>query len=330
MALHLLQDFSRLDVPEQIDLFLARANSGPFAYKDCHHFSGNGTHQRHTVLGFITHGNEHGSLPAALALQAALMRTTPAGPVTLLLGNIEAAREDKRFLDEDYNRVFTFDRPATSKERKRAERVRPVLESADFFLDFHQTQTPTASPFYTFPWDTALGCWSQLLAAAPVGLTRSPGKLFSPGLRCLDEYVRAQGRTGLTVEVGYRGQAPQQAALVETTAKRLLRAVDETALGHVSIEDLAKDQPPIKWYTTTHIVETNSPKMRLKAGLSNWSKVMAGEALHAEGSPAFHSPSAGRALFPKYPAPGQPAPPELLRIATEIEDPQDLARPTER
>ena len=321
----MLEGYSQLSANEQLDQFLSRASTGPFGYPDCHHFQGAGAHGQHTVLGFVTHGNEHGSLPAALALQASLLRTAPPGPVTLLLGNVEAARADQRFLEEDFNRVFTFDRPAESKERKRAALLRPLLDSADVFLDFHQTQTPTTSAFYTFPWSSALANWARLLAAAPVGLTRAPGQVFSKGLRCLDEYVRDQGKVGLTVETGYRGQDAEQAALVHRTAQRLLRAVEQTASGKDTLHALATEHPPITWYTTKHIVHTSSPKMRLKPGLSNWSQVAKGETLSSEDSPAFSSPISGRALFPKYPTPKQAPPPELVRIACPLEDPESLS-----
>jgi hypothetical protein len=43
--------------------------------------------------------------------------------------------------------------------------------------------------------------------------------------------------------------------------------------------------------------------------------------LSAEGAPLIIAPVDGVALFPKYVAPGQAPPPELVRIAVAVDDP---------
>ncbi len=304
-----------------VERFLSSATPGPFGYEACHHVPGRGAHASHVVIGFVIHGNEHGSLPAALELQRKLTEDPPQGPVTLLLGNLDAVERNVRFVEEDFNRVFTFDRPADSLERKRAERVRPILDAADVFLDIHQTQTPTTSAFYTFPWSTELGLWARALAAAPVGLTRKGGEVFSPGLRCLDEYVRDRGRTGLTVEIGMCGQDPDQAARALAASERLLTVADAIAVGSATLEESAIGQPPIEWYQTMHIVESDNDGSRLVDGLENWTDVEEGQLVAR--NPDHHSPLAGKALFPKYPPPGLPPPPDLLRLAARIGDPDN-------
>jgi succinylglutamate desuccinylase len=311
-------------VSSLLDAFLSVSEQGPFAFSGCDHFAGRGGHSRHAVLGFIIHGNEHGSLPAALELQRELRRAPPAGPVTLLLGNVEAARADRRFLDEDFNRVFTFDRPATSRERRRAEQVRPLLDAADVFLDFHQTQTPTRSGFYTFPWEQELGLWARALGAAPRGLTRRAGAAFSPGTRCLDEYVRDRGKVGLTVELGFRGQDEAQAAAALAASRRLLALLDEQAEGQASLHKQAERQPPIDWYTTVAVLESRGAERRLRPGLENWTPVRAGELLSAPDSEPLVSPVDGALLFPKYAPPGEALPPELVRVAAPIAEPNEL------
>jgi len=73
--------------------FARAADPGPFAIGGCAHFRGEGRHNYHVVFGFITHGNEDGTLPAALRLldelKSGLLKHD--GTVTLLLGNPEAA-----------------------------------------------------------------------------------------------------------------------------------------------------------------------------------------------------------------------------------------------
>lgn len=313
-------------VEDLLQAFLAQRDTGPFAYAYCHHHQGRGAHDFHTVIGCITHGNEHGTLPAALRLLSELAsgEVAPLGPVTLLLGNPEAARADQRFLEEDFNRVFTFDRPAQSHERRRAEAVRPILDAADLFLDLHQTQTPTAKPFWTFPWDPEFGLWARAIGAAPVGLTRRAGQVFSAGTCCLDEYVRGRGKTGLTAEIGMRGQDTAQAERAYDAMRNLLATVDALRAEGASLESRASAMPPIEWYRTTHVVPAQTREHRLRPGLGNWTRVHAGETLSAPEAPMLTAPADGYVLFPKYPRPSDPPPPELYRLAERVEDPTTL------
>lgn len=303
--------------------FARAADPGPFAIGGCAHFRGEGRHNYHVVFGFITHGNEDGTLPAALRLldelKSGLLK--PGGPVTLLLGNPEAATAGVRFLEEDLNRVFTFDRPADSLERRRADEARGILDAADLFLDFHQTQTPTESAFWTFPWDPRLAAWARVAGAAPRGLTRAPGGIFSTGKCCLDEYVRARGKIGFTAEVGEKGQDPDQARRTHEAACRVLSAVDLVMSGQETLDQIAQSREAIDWYTTVDVGSASSPDVRLKPGLINWSAVGEGELLSPPEGPEIRAARQGHVLFPKYPGPGEAAPPELYRLAQRLSDP---------
>lgn len=277
------------------------------------------------VIGCLIHGNENGTLPAAIEFAERLRGREVAnqGPVTLLLGNVEAALADQRFLEEDFNRVFTFDRPATSHERRLAETVRPILDGASVFLDLHQTQTPTAQPFWTFPWSRELGDWARLLSAAPVALTRKAGQAFSQGTCCLDEYVRNRSQIGITVELGYKGQDPAQAANALTVMQRLVGAIDVLAAGG-RLDELAAACSPVKYYTTAHVIPALTSDHRLRPGLQNWTRVHADELLSPPGCPELRAPESGFVLFPKYPRAGDPPPPELYRLAREVADLAEL------
>ncbi len=319
----------RIVIEELLERFRAEADAGPFAYEWCHHAAGRGAHDAHTVLGFIIHGNEWGTLPAALRLLQELRsgELAPGGPVTLLLGNPEAARANQRFLEEDFNRVFTFDREAASHERRRAEVVRPILDSAHFFLDFHQTQTPTESAFWTFPWAETFGLWARALAIAPIGLTRPPGQVFSKGTCCLDEYVRGRGHVGITVEVGTRGEDRAQAVATYRGARRLIELRDAVVSGQTTLADAANGQAPLSWFRTTHVVPATTKDHRLRPGLTNWTRVSRGELLSADGAPRIEAPADGAILFPKYPGPDDPPPAELFRLGERIDAIEELGRP---
>src|SRR5690606_41356832 len=59
----------------------------------------------------------------------------------------------------------------------------------------------------------------------------------------------------------------------------------------------------------------------------NWTPVQGGELLSAVGAPEIRASVPGRILFPKYPRPSEPPPPELFRLAVPVEDPNRLFAP---
>ncbi len=276
------------------------------------------------MLGFLTHGNEVGSLPAALRLLQDLLagKVIPAGPTSLLLGNVSAARQGTRYVEEDFNRVFTFDRPVQSLERRRALEVRPLLDQADLFLDVHQTQTPTDSAFWTLPWSQTLALWATVVGAAPRGLTRAPGRTFSTGTRCLDEYVRDRGKVGLTVELGTKGFCAAQAQNCYQSCLRLLSAYDRIDASTSTLEACADSQPSIQWFETVQVVPARDAADRLRPGLGCFTSVQKDELLSAPGAPPIRASRSGHILFPKYPGPLDPPPTDLFRLAIPLEDPQ--------
>ncbi len=103
------------EIRARLSTLLARFESiaipGPFDYPWCHSVDG-GQHDIHVVFGAMVHGNEFGSLPAVVRLVECLKNGDIrfGGRVTIFLGNPEAARENKRFLEADLNRVFLENR----------------------------------------------------------------------------------------------------------------------------------------------------------------------------------------------------------------------------
>ena len=94
----------------------------------------------------LTHGNEICGAIAVDRLMKSGVRPTR-GTLTLAFANIAAfARFDavnpfaSRFVDEDFNRVWTqqvLDGSRESVELRRARELRPFVEAADFMLDIH-------------------------------------------------------------------------------------------------------------------------------------------------------------------------------------------------
>ena len=115
---------------------LAEKHAGPIPWTLSFDFS---RHNKHMVFGAITHGNETGSLPAVIRMAEALARgeINYGGRVTLMLGNIKACQQNRRFVEADLNRVFLEEAPE-SLEKNRAFEMMKVLDHADVFIDFHQ------------------------------------------------------------------------------------------------------------------------------------------------------------------------------------------------
>lgn len=106
----------------------------------------------HVLVNALTHGNEicgaivvdrllreglrpvRGTLTLAFANVAAFGRFDPANPYA------------SRFIDEDFNRVWTretLDGPRASVELARARELRPFVEAADLLLDIHSMLEPS-------------------------------------------------------------------------------------------------------------------------------------------------------------------------------------------
>ena len=100
----------------------------------------------HVMVNALTHGNEIcGAIVVDRLLRDGVRPTR--GKLTLAFANVEAfLRFDPanpyatRFIDEDFNRVWTprvLDGPRDTTEMRRARKLRPFVESADFLLDIH-------------------------------------------------------------------------------------------------------------------------------------------------------------------------------------------------
>ena len=122
-----------------LDRFQQTAMPHPFDYEWVHHHDG-GEHALHVVFGCMVHGNEYGSLPAAVRLVDELHKGTRSfgGKITVFLGNPEAALRHQRYLEADLNRVF-LDTGNDTHEDRRARALMPILDAADVLIDFHQT-----------------------------------------------------------------------------------------------------------------------------------------------------------------------------------------------
>ena len=116
-----------------------------------HHFD-SGNPGPHVMISAVVHGNE---LCGAIALDHLFKNEVRPlrGQLSLAFMNVAAFQsfdpeqpKDSRFVDEDFNRLWTrevLDGPRKSLELERAREVHPYLETVDLLLDIHSMQTAT-------------------------------------------------------------------------------------------------------------------------------------------------------------------------------------------
>ncbi|MCB9681188.1 MAG: succinylglutamate desuccinylase/aspartoacylase family protein [Alphaproteobacteria bacterium] len=300
------------------------ARPGPWNYSRAHHHDG-GVHGFHLVFGSMVHGDEVGSLPAMVRVLQELAdgTRTYGGRATFFVGNPEAGREGQRFLESDLNRVF-MDNPPDTHEGRRARLLRPILDTADVFLDLHQTIEPTRHAFYIFPFQEQGWLWARALGTTPMWVTRHPGTAFTTGAMCADEYVRALGRPGITIELSEKGfghGGEDRAYQAITAALALADAVDA---GTTTLRAAAEAQPELTFLETVHRERFVDDTLALRPGIVNFDTVRAGDVVSADGTPELVVPKDGMILFPKYPPRvdgtyKRPLPGEIYRVVAPLQ-----------
>lgn len=95
------------------------------------------------IMGAL-HGDEPIGALVIEALKKELIKEEINGEIILLIGNPNALKEKKRFLDTDLNRIFhlKFTKPL-NREEKRALELSKILADTDYLLDIHSTGKPS-------------------------------------------------------------------------------------------------------------------------------------------------------------------------------------------
>src|SRR3989344_2566551 len=94
------------------------------------------------------HGNEICGVKAADLLLSKLK--IKSGKVTFIYANLEAIKQNKRFIEQNLNRCFFNQQPSEveqSFEGKTAKNIMPYLDEADAMLDVHASLTKESVPF---------------------------------------------------------------------------------------------------------------------------------------------------------------------------------------
>ena len=193
------------------------------------------------MLAALTHGNE---VSGAVVVDELLGRGLKPrkGKLIFSFNNFEAYQRfdpknpfKSRMIDEDFNRTWgRLDQPATTREAKRAQVVRPYVERADFLLDLHSMHDDCVPLMLCGPLDRGAEMARRL--GAPADIVRDRGHAAGMRMRDYGGFGDPQSdKTALLIETGQHWRA-SSVVVAKDVAHRFLA---ET--GVVEAADLPAD-----------------------------------------------------------------------------------------
>jgi succinylglutamate desuccinylase len=223
----------------------------------------------HVLVNALTHGNE---ICGALAVDRLLrMGVRPTrGKLTLSFANIEAFQRfdpanpyASRFIDEDFNRVWTpqvLDGARSSRELKRARELRPFVEAADYLLDIHSMLEPSPAVMICGPLDK--GIRFAFDVGVPEYIVSDTGHANGTRMRDLGGFGDPSSpKNALLIECGQHWEAASERMAWQSTW-RFLRHLDvvDPALAEREID--ARPPPAQKLVRVTEAVIAHSAAFR--------------------------------------------------------------------
>lgn len=153
-----------------------------------------------TILGGI-HGNETVGVDIVQNLLLKMMQgKVHQGVLQVALGNIEAIKQGKRFIEKDLNRCFGHPK-GKSIEEVRANQLKSLLIDTDVLLDIHGTIKPS-KPFMGSPNpDHELGRVLPYIGLST--LITGEGYATKGNPIYTDAFVAEAGGLGVTIEAGW-------------------------------------------------------------------------------------------------------------------------------
>ncbi|MCP3711238.1 succinylglutamate desuccinylase/aspartoacylase family protein [Paraburkholderia sp. CNPSo 3274] len=195
----------------------------------------------HVMINALTHGNEVCGAIVVDALLRARLRPRR-GKLTLAFANVEAYRrfdpahpDAARFVDQDFNRVWTAQAPGDltreSSELRRARAMRPVIDDVDLLLDLHSMHEKCMPLIVAGP--LAKGVELSARLGAPATVICDEGHPEGRRMRDYEGFGdAASAKNALLIECGQHWEASAVTVARDVTARFLLLAgvVDEADL----------------------------------------------------------------------------------------------------
>ncbi len=183
----------------------------------------------HVMINALTHGNE---VCGAIIIDELLQRgiRPRRGKLTLAFANVAAyqrfdpANPDMaRFIDEDFNRIWSANvlaGPRDSAELRRARDLRPLIDSVDYLLDLHSMHESCAPLLLSGPLDKGINLARQL--GFPAHIIVDAGHAQGCRLRDYAGFGSATSpKNALLVECGQHWEARAVTVARQVTARFL-------------------------------------------------------------------------------------------------------------
>lgn len=242
------------------------------------------------TLCTLVHGNEIGGIEIFLKLleEIETKQLIVKSNLRLILGNVEAYFEDKRFIETDLNRAFGL-AGHKKKEELRAREFESFLQDSDILIDIHQTIGPTSTPFFIFEFEKnsynlARSLHPDLPVVAITKKRSFAGKTSTA-------YTIAHGGMGITIETGQKAIDETQISLGLEIARKAIER---------DFTKVIPDFPLSHTYTFFQIINNPNGTLEMVKKLSNFDPVKKDELLAKNDEMEVHSEVDGKVLFPKY------------------------------
>ena len=234
----------------------------------------------HVMVNAVTHGNE---LCGAIAVDRLFkMNVRPTrGKLSLAFANVEAFHSfnpvlphASRFVDEDFNRVWTpavLEGSRLSVELTRARAMRPLIDKIDFLLDIHSMHDPHGPVMISGPLDKGIALSKQ--TGVPEFIVADAGHANGTRMRDYGGFGDpASHKAALLVECGQHWELAS-AGLAWQTVWRFLRALDvvDPAIAAAQID--SQPVPAQKVVRVTEAIVANSKDFAFSEGLRGLSIV---------------------------------------------------------
>jgi hypothetical protein len=229
----------------------------------------------HVLVNALTHGNE---ICGAIVVDRLLRRglRPVRGKLTLALANVEAFfRFDPaspyatRFVDEDFNRVWTravLEGQGDSAELRRARQLRPFVEAADYLLDIHSMLEPSPPVMICGPLDKGIRFAFEV--GIPEHIVSDTGHSNGTRMRDFGGFGDpASPKNALLVECGQHWERSAEHVAWQTTWRYLHH------LGTVDAAEAAREidpgpPPAQRLIRVTEAVIASSPQFRFAKSFS--------------------------------------------------------------
>jgi predicted deacylase len=249
------------------------------------------------VVVALTHGNE---ICGAIALDRWMkMGTRPTrGTLTLAFANVAAfSRFDpsnpfsSRFVDEDFNRVWTpatLDGPRDSVELRRARELRPFVEEADYLLDIHSMLESSPPVMICGPLDKGIRLAFEV--GIPEHVVSDTGHANGTRMRDYGAFLDPKSpRNALLVECGQHWER-NAARVAWQCLWRFLNVVGIADPG-IAAREIEAARTPQKLIRVTEAVIATSPAFRFARSFSGLEVVARqGEVIAWDGDQPVRAP----------------------------------------